>query len=110
MAALTTQTILTEGYEPAYAAADVTGDTFIYSAGAFLHVKNGDASPRTVTVVSQYTAQPGISPDNIVVAIPAGEERMIGPFRREFFEDTATKNVEITYDAVTSVTVAVLSL
>lgn len=109
MAELAVQQILATGYEPTYAAADVEGDTFPWAARAFIHAKNGDASSHTVTVVSQYAATPGIAPDDIEVAIPAGEERMIGPLRGEFFRNT-DGSVEITYDAVTSVTVAVLTV
>jgi len=109
MAALTVQEIEATGITPTYAAADVAGDEFAFSAGAFVHAINDDASSHTVTVASVYPAQPGIAPDDIAVTIPAGEERMIGPFNALFFRDS-DGNVSLTYDAVTSVTVAVLTV
>ncbi len=110
MATLTVQQIANTGLEPTYAAASAGGDVFEFTADAFIHVKNGDASSHTVSVVSQYSATPGIAPADIDVAIPSGEERMIGPFKRDFFENSATGEVELTYDAVTSVTIAALRL
>lgn len=107
MATLTAQALAAAGLNPTYAAADVAGDEFAWSNGVFCHVKNDDAGSHTVTVVSQATARPGIAPANIEVAIPAGEARFIGPLNQSLFAD-ADGNVQITYDAVTSVTIAVL--
>ncbi len=63
--------------------------------------------PVTATIVSQATARPGLAPADIDVVIPAGEDRFIGPFDRNLFADS-DGNVNITYDDVTSVTIAVL--
>lgn len=109
MAIQTAQQITNTGTQPTYNAAAAGGDKFAYTANAFIHVKNGDTAAHTVSVVSQYAPVPGIAPADIAVSIPAGEERMIGPFNRQFFEN-ADGDVELTYDAVTSVTLAVLRL
>lgn len=111
MAALTSQNVVLTGLVNAtYAAADVGGDTFSNDgARTILHVKNGDASPKTVTVddiVSQTpTGAVAFNPD-VQVTIPAGQDAFIGPLPVSRFGRTVTVN----YDAVTSVTVAVLYL
>lgn len=109
MATLTAQQIDTSGIAPSYAAADVAGDVFAHAADVFVHIKNGDASSHTASVVSQFTDSPGISAANLDITVPAGEERMFGPFNGRVFANS-DGNVEITYDDVTSVTVAVLKL
>jgi hypothetical protein len=115
MAALTIQTIAEAGVEPSYAAAAAGGDTARNDNGnVFLHVKNGDASPHTVTVTAQRTSAsvPGMgstTKSNVSVAVPAGTERMIGPFAPLAFNDSSN-NIAITYDDVTSVTIAALEL
>lgn len=104
---LTVQTVTRAGLKPSYDSAAAGGDSFPRRSGdTVLHVKNGDASQHTVTIVSQASPGPGEASANEDVAIPAGEERFIGPFP-EAFED-ADGLVQITYDAVTSVTVAAI--
>lgn len=107
MATLTAEALAAAGLDATYAAADAAGDEFAWSQGTFAHVKNDDASPHTATVVSQATARPGIAPADIDVSIPAGEDRFIGPLDRNLFADS-NGNVQLTYDDVTSVTLAVL--
>ncbi len=107
MATLTAEALAAAGLDATYAAADAAGDKFAWSQGAFVHAKNDDASSHTATVASQATARPGLAPADIDVVIPAGEDRFIGPFDRNLFAD-ADGNVNITYDDVTSVTIAVL--
>ena len=113
MATLTSQTIVESGLNTTYAAAGAGGDTFLNdtSEKIFLHVKNGDASSKTVTVTAAKTSAtvPGMGPmtkGNISIAIPAGDSRMIGPL----YYTAYGKNPAITYSAVTSVTVAVVRI
>ena len=107
MAVLTVQQAALTGLNSSYGAAAGGGDQFANTGKAMLHVKNG-ASSKTVTVDSQTPCSQGVDHD-AVVAIPAGEERMIGPFPKARFDD-ANGDVQITYSAVTSVTVAVVEL
>ena len=107
MATLNAQQTVVTGLNPTYAAADVAGDEFDAGNGVFLHVINDDVSPHTATVVSTFNAEPGVAPSDVDVTIPAGESRMIGPFSGVFTEK-GTMPVSVTYDAVTSVTVAVI--
>lgn len=110
MAELTVQSITDSGLNPSYAAADAAGDSFESNGtSTFFHVKNGDASAHTVTVASQVTDPPaGTAADDLAVSVPAGEERMIGPFPRSAYHD-ANGLVQATYDAVTGMTVAAIS-
>ena len=110
MAELTAQSASQSGLNPTYASAAAGGDTVDNDGKTVLHVKNGDASEHTVTVASQVTSpEPGTAAQDVSVAIPAGEERIIGPFQRSGFND-ANDEIVISYDAVTSVTVAAISV
>lgn len=114
MATLEVQDLSEAGLEPEYDSADVAGDVFADDGTqrTFLHVKNGGGDPITVTVTAQETERPvpgmGImTKADLEVEVPAGEERMIGPFAPDAFK-TASGTVEVEYSAVTSVTVAAI--
>lgn len=113
MATLTVQAIDEDGLNATYSAAASGGDDFANSPSGriFLHVKNGDASSHTVTVAAQDNTLtiPGIgsvTKADASVAIPAGEERFLGPFPYGAFGSAPA----ITYDAVTSVTIAAIKV
>lgn len=108
MATLTVQKAVGTGLTPSYSAAAGGGDQFANSGKAMLHAKNGSGGSITITVNSQVNCSQGFDHD-FAVAIPAGEERMIGPFPKSRFDD-ANGNVQITYSAVTSLTVAVIEV
>lgn len=114
MAALTIQSIAKAGLSPVYdAAAD--GDTIANPTDerTFLHVKNGGASSITATIPAVLASihDPDVGtvdvPD-LAVAVPAGEERMIGPFPAAYVDSSG--NVTVNYSAVASVTAAALRL
>jgi hypothetical protein len=113
MATLVKQDIVDTGLKPTYAAASSGGDDFANdgSGRLFLHIKNGDGSSHTATVTAVVSTTekagfPTLTVPNIVVAIPASEERMIGPFPLTAYGSTPS----ITYDAVTSVTIALIKM
>lgn len=109
MPTLTLQVITLTGITPALVAADVGGDEFVNSGSEFIHIKNGDASPITVTVNSQALCNQGVDHD-VEVVIPASTgEKFIGPFPKDRFNDADGK-VQITYSAVTSVTIGIVRL
>lgn len=109
MANLVVQNIVLTGLKPTYANATVTGDSITNNTGrVFLHAKNGDSSSKTITIKSQKICDQGQIHD-IDVAIPAGEERIIGPLVTGRFNDDGGK-VQITYSGVTSVTVAAIQI
>lgn len=110
MATLTVQdmTSLSE-ITPSYASADVAGDTFVYDDASYIHIKNGDASPHTMTLVTVRESNYGQTPD-VDVVVAAGTERKIflGPDTLRF--RAADGLMDVTYDAVTSVTIGVFRL
>lgn len=107
MAVLTVQEVVNTGLNPSYAGAAAGGDEFANNGDVLFHVKNGDASAHTVTINSQVNCNQGFDHDG-GGSIPAGEERMYGPFPKSRFNPDG--NVQVTYDAVTSVTVAAIKL
>lgn len=106
MAELSTEVITQAGISPTFNSAAAGGDSFTHGAKTYIHIKNDDASSHTVTVASQYTATPGIGPVDLAITVPAGEERIAGPFNSNFKDSGG--DVQLTYDAVTQLTVAVL--
>lgn len=109
MALLTPQTIVMTGITPTLVAADVGGDEFVNSGRDFIHIKNTNASPIDVTINSQALCDQGVDHD-VDVTIPATTgEKFIGPFPKDRFNDTAGK-VQITYSAVTDVTIGIVRL
>ena len=109
MATLTVVDIDLDGGEPALVAADAKGDEFSNTSGrTIFHAKNAGGTTRTVTVVCQRPCSYGFTHD-AVVEVPAGEERLIGPFATYRFNDSGNK-VQVTYDAVTDMTVGAYNL
>jgi hypothetical protein len=108
MAVLDKQKINSNGVAPTFSAASATGDQFKNDENTFLHVKNGSAASITVTISSQETCNHGFV-HHLSIAVPAGGERMVGPFNRTRFNND-TGNVEVSYSAVTTVTVAAISI
>lgn len=114
MAALTKQNIDPSGLEPSYSAVN-SQDTVNVSTGqrVFLHVKNGGGGSINVTInaVKTTATVAGVGAVTIsdeVVAVPAGEERMIGPFTEAYMDTDG--DVTIDYSGTTSVTAAALQL
>jgi hypothetical protein len=107
MPTLSVQIAVLTGLNPSYGAADAGGDEFANSGREVIHVKNGHTSEQTVTVDSKAVCSQGYD-HNAVVAIPAGEERIIGPFPKVRFDDPSTGKVAISYSGVISLTIAVI--
>ncbi|WP_171117787.1 MULTISPECIES: hypothetical protein [unclassified Streptomyces] len=105
MAALTTTVVPLTGAAVAYTAAAAGGDDCATGAGVLLLVKNDDASSHTVTLVTPGTVN-GLAIADRQVAVAAGAEVAI-PVTNDY-RDPSTGRAAITYDAVTSVTVAVI--
>jgi len=74
-----------------------------------LLVKNGDSASKTITLVSQVTAEPGIAPADHTVSVPAGGVATISLEGNKRFNDSEDQ-VQVTYSAVTNVKVAAVSL
>ena len=108
MATLTVQDIVLTGLNPSYDSAVAGGDEFANDGKTFIHVKNTHGSAWIVTVDSVAPCSQGYD-HNAVVSIPASGERMIGPFDKHRFDDAEGK-VQITYNGVTSLSIAAIRL
>ena len=114
MATLTVETIIKAGVQPVYSAVN-SEDQFINPSNerTFLHVKNGGGGSINVTVVAQKTSAKVqgvgvVTIDNIVVAVPAADERMIGPFSDAYTDSDGLVTVQ--YSGTTSVTAQAIKL
>lgn len=112
MALLATQHPSTTGFDSTYSAVTVTaGDTFRNTGKEFIHVINGGGGATVVTVDSPTTCSFGIAANaahDLTVSVPAGEDRMIGPFNKERF-NSSTDIVTFICSVVTTVTAAIFA-
>lgn len=114
MATITAVNTSDSGADIAFTAAAGGGDQFLNAANTVLLVKNEDASSKDVTITAQSTSvnTPGYGPTtkaDTVHTVAAGETAIIGTFGSRAFNDSSGY-VQITYSAVTSVSVAVLKI
>lgn len=107
MAALNATTMPLQGsqMDAALVAATSGGDTAPVGAGLFLVVKNADASPHTVTLVTPATVDGDLAVADRAVTVAAGKTELI-PLTATY-RDPTTGRASLTYDAVTSVSVGV---
>jgi hypothetical protein len=105
MAALTTKVVPLSGTAVTFVSAAGGGDTCQTGAGVLLLVKNGDAAPHTVTLVTPGTVN-GLALADRAIAVAAGAQQAI-PVSNDY-RNPSTGRASITYDGVTSVTVAVI--
>ncbi len=83
------------------------GDQVLNDGRTILYFKNTNATTRTVTLATGGTAQ-GIAIADISVTVAENEERIIGPFPTEIFNDS-NGYIQLTYSAVaTLLTVAAI--
>ncbi len=94
---------------PAYDAAAVGGDTFLNDGRTFLHIKNGSEAPIVATVDSLVNCSQG-EDHNVVITIPATSEEICGPFTPASRFNGDENYASITYDGVTTLTIAVLKM
>lgn len=105
---LTLQDVERSGLEPSYASANADGNSFANNSRVVLHAKNGSGSPITVTVKTPGTVD-GLAVADRTVAIPAGEERIMGVFPPADYNQS-DGSVHVDYSDVTSLTVAALRI
>lgn len=111
MAALTTNAMPVTGLLDVNALlvpATSGGDDCQTGAGIFLAVKNADASPHTVTLVTPRVILGVFAEADNPVVVAAGKTAYI-PVIDEY-RNPSTGRCAITYDAVTTVTVAVFKV
>lgn len=110
MAVLTLQEIGASGLTPTYSPAGTTGDEMPLDEHAVLHVKNGGASPVTVTLTTVKPSNYGET-TNATFTVPASSDLMIRPGAIPGGVDrfrNANDRVAVSYSATTSVTVAAI--
>jgi hypothetical protein len=83
------------------------GDKFLNDGRTFFMAANADADPYVITFKRYRANSDGVIQD-LVMPIAAGATRMIGPFSEDFNDGNGMVNV--TYDAVTTMTVAAVRL
>lgn len=110
--ALAVQSITIAGLEPSFTNANVDGHSVINDGRVLLYVKNGSVSSINVTVQTPGEVGGNAIADR-VVAVPAGEDRIIGPLPPRVYNrggSTDAHSVYVDFSDVTSVTVAALRL
>jgi hypothetical protein len=105
MALISPQTVGITGTAPTYGAVTAT-DTIAPNDRAVLHVKNASGGSINVTVVVPGT-QYGQPRADVVVAIPNGQDRFIGPFPNDL-ADPADGLIDVNFSGTTSVTAALI--
>jgi hypothetical protein len=107
--AIAYQQIVRTGLEETLAAVDGTnGNSFQNDGRMILHVANGAVAPITVTIDTPNTVD-GLAVAQLPVVVTNGEERYIGPFPPNIYNDSSG-NVNVTYSSGATVTAAVLRL
>lgn len=79
------------------------GNKFLNDGRTYLEVANGSGSAVVATVNTPGTVD-GLALADLAVSIPAGKRYKIGPFTATFNQSDG--NVWVTFDAVTTVTIA----
>lgn len=106
---LTVQQIARTGLNASFSSADGTNqNAFANDGRTYLHVKNGGGSSINVTVDTPGVVD-GLAVGNLVVAVPNGGERIIGPFPTNIYNQADGK-VYVDWSAVTSVTAAAIRM
>lgn len=103
MAQIARQNLSETPLNPTFANATTSGgDKIDNDDGAtILHLKNGGASSATVTVTAQDTSEEvagfgAMTKADLVVTVPAGAERLVGPLPKRAFND-ADGNLNLAY-------------
>jgi len=111
MATITVEEISFTGLEATYSAATAgPGDQVAAGDTTFLHVVNASVGDIVVTIDTPGNVE-GMDIEDAVTTVTANEERFIGPLTRSLFGDPTDGNLAtITYDDVTTVTVAAIKL
>lgn len=106
MATVATTSVQLAGTSVPFSAASAGGDAGQTGPAILLLVKNGDASAHTVTLTTPGTVN-GLAIADRAVAVPAGSTVAV-PLTNDY-RDGSTGLASWSYDAVTSVSVAVVS-
>lgn len=103
------QSIQRAGAIPTYNPATVTdGDSFVNDGRTWVHVKNGSASPVTLTIAVPQTVD-GLDVADRTVSVAAGAEKVIGPFPTTTYNQIDS-SVWLNWSAVADISFAVMRL
>lgn len=108
---LTVNEVVETGLTLSASAANVDGHSLVNTdrnTVLFLYANNGSGSPINVTVQTPGTVR-GNAIADVVVAVAAGAERLIGPLPASFYNQ-ADGTVYVDFSDVTSLTVAGLKI
>ena len=108
MATITYQQSKTTGTALNFVAASAGGDQVATSDRGLFLVKNGGASAVTVTVATPGNTKYGAAIPDISVSVAAGATTAVGPLPSDLANSSGV--ADITYSAVTSVTVAAVAI
>ena len=108
MALLTATTASLLGTTVTYAAASAGGDTMAFSANTELRIKNASGGSITATLAVPGNTEFGQAQPAVAIAVAAGAEKAIA--LRPGLVNNGTGVISVTYSAVTSVTVALVTV
>jgi len=110
MATLTVNTILYTGLnsESVFVAAAASQE-FVNDGRTFMIIKNGSGGSITCSVTSAGNTQGRAIADDVITVGATTGEQMVGPWPRSIY-NAADGNIDITWSATASVTVAVFRL
>jgi hypothetical protein len=108
---LAIQTMSRDGLEPTFSAANADGHTFANNGRTFIQAFNDAAVDIEHTFATPGQVD-GLDIEDLVVDIPAGEDRIIGPFPPSIYntEPGVTDVVTLTFESVTTLTIAAINM
>lgn len=104
---LAVQDAVSSGLNPTFTAAIVDGHMFLFDKHVALYVKNDSGGSINVTIPTPDTGKDGLTVSDRVVAVPAGEERVIKPSPADVYVQADGK-VYVDTSAQTSVSYAAI--
>jgi hypothetical protein len=96
------------GVIPTYTPAIVDGHAFLSTGSTFIHVKNGSGVSVNVTIPTPMKYG-GLDVADVVVAVAAGAEKLIGPFNPSMFNQIDGL-VHVDYSVTASITIAIINV
>ncbi len=109
MPTVVAQEIVRAGVTPLFVAATADGDRVRPAHTMFLRVRNTGGAPVTVSPAPSFVNAIGCPSLPTAVAVPAGQERWLGPFPPEFY-GASDGLMGVLYSDATDVAICVLDL
>ena len=106
---LSSQDIVRAGLQASYTAVIADGHKFLNGGREIIHIINSNASTIVLTIMTPMTVD-SLDVAERTISIPTTEERFVGPFQSNVYNQPADRMVYIDYDIQASVTVAILTL